>query len=94
MGSIECVFLVIRRSCECRERWIIVPAVINRSALNSACVSKWKKVRESKCKDSLIIITPNCLKVERAIIFFMSVSITATILAINIVSVEDNNKNW
>ena len=40
----------------------------------------------------LHIITPSCLKVDRAIIFFMSHSVVALIPAINMVSTEIKSK--
>jgi hypothetical protein len=38
-------------------------------------------------------ISPSCLRVERATIFFISVSVKAENLAINIVNMPINNKN-
>ena len=40
----------------------------------------------------IIIITPNCLKVDKAIIFFISISIIAVIPAITIVNMPIRNK--
>lgn len=71
---------------------IIVPAHRNINALNIAWVTRWKKVKAAKLKARLIIMTPSCLKVESAIIFFISFSISADILAIKIVSAETISK--
>lgn len=79
---------------------IILPAVIKRSALNSAWVSRWKRVKEGIPSAKLIIIKPNCLNVERAITFFMSISVIADNPAISIVREaiisrkELKNCNW
>lgn len=64
-----------------------VPAHKNKSALNKACVIKWKNARKGASKPSLTIITPSCLKVERAIIFFISHSVMALSPAIKEVNV-------
>lgn len=61
---------------------------MNSRALNKAWVIRWKKASFGKPKAKLIIITPNCLNVDSAIIFFKSHSVRATIPAINIVVVE------
>jgi len=45
------------------------PALINNSALNKACVVIWKKVSMGRFKPKLVIIIPNCLNVDSAIIF-------------------------
>lgn len=60
---------------------------MKRSALNRAWVRRWKYVNRGKYSASLAIITPSCLSVDRAIIFFRSHSTRATDPAINIVSV-------
>ena len=57
-----------------------------RSALNKACVRRWKRVRVCSPRPRLIIITPNCLRVDNAIIFLRSVSAVAAIPAMSIVS--------
>jgi hypothetical protein len=67
---------------------INAPAPINSKALNSACVTMWKNVNIGRLSAKLVIIIPNCLNVDRAIIFFMSHSDRALIPAINIVVVE------
>jgi len=64
---------------------IMVPAHKNISALNMAWVTKWKNVKRARSKARLIIITPSWLSVDKAIIFFMSFSIRAAILAIKMV---------
>lgn len=60
---------------------------MKRSALNSAWVRRWKYVNKGMCRASLAIITPNCLSVDRAMIFFKSHSTRATDPAMNMVSV-------
>jgi len=49
--------------------WIIEPAHINNKALNIAWVKRWKKANLHKPIDKIIIIKPNWLKVDKAIIF-------------------------
>ena len=70
-----------------------VPAPINRSALNIACVHMRKKVRLGRLNPSLVIIIPNCLNVDRAITFFMSHSVVALIPAISIVLTAITSKD-
>lgn len=41
---------------------------------------------------SLVIITPSCLRVDNAIIFFMSHSVVALIPAINIVEIAEKRR--
>ena len=55
---------------------------MNSNALNNACVIRWKKAKFGCCIPKAIIIIPSCLKVERAIIFFISFSKIAEVLAI------------
>lgn len=69
--------------------WITDPAQMNKSALNIAWVIRWKKVNIGACIAKLSIITPNCLKVESAMIFFMSFSTMAANPAINVVEAEE-----
>lgn len=57
-----------------------------------ACVSIWKKVRLTRPNARLVIIIPSCLRVDRAIIFFMSCSVVALSPAISIVETAVNNK--
>lgn len=64
---------------------IIFPAQINRRALNRACVIKWKNAISGSPRPRVNIIMATCLRVERAIIFFMSHSAIALALAISIV---------
>lgn len=61
------------------------PAVKNKRALNIAWVSKWNRASVWRPRPRLVIITPSCLKVERAIIFFRSVSAVALIPAMSMV---------
>ena len=58
---------------------------MKRSALNSAWVKRWKNANIGKFKPIAAIITPNCLRVDSAMIFLRSHSIIATDPAINIV---------
>lgn len=57
----------------------------NSKALNRAWVIKWKNASLGRFILSLLIITPNWDRVDRAIIFFISHSAIAAIPAINIV---------
>lgn len=59
-----------------------------------ACVTMWKNARFGIFIPILIIIRPNCLKVERAMIFFMSHSVRALNPAINIVVVPIIRIDW
>lgn len=63
------------------------PAPINRSALNIAWVMRWKNPRSGRESEIALIITPSWLRVDRAMIFFISHSNMADIPAINIVEV-------
>ena len=69
-----------------------MPAPINNRALNIAWVIRWKNLKWGRDKEIAPIITPSCLRVDRAIIFFMSHSNRADIPAINIVEVATINK--
>jgi hypothetical protein len=71
---------------------INAPAPINRRALNRACVTMWKNVNIGRFRARLVIIIPNWLSVDRAIIFFMSHSDRALIPAINMVVVEISSR--
>jgi hypothetical protein len=84
-GSCCLVLPISRRSWECEWKWINLPAQINSRALNIAWVIRWKKAKFVKFREILVIITPSCLRVESAIIFFISVSTIAFIPAISIV---------
>lgn len=75
-----------RRSWEWWWKLIIDPAVRNNKALKSAWVIRWKNARFGRFILSLLIMTPSCERVERAIIFFISHSEIAAIPAINIVT--------
>ena len=61
---------------------------MNSRALNMAWVIKWNRATLGSPILILPIITPNWLRVERAIIFFRSGSIVAASPAINIVKHE------
>lgn len=63
------------------------PAQINRRALNIAWVTMWKKAILGMFNPILIIINPNWLSVDSAIIFFISHSVVALSPAINMVIV-------
>jgi hypothetical protein len=64
------------------------PAQIKSKALNSACVIKWKKAISGIFILRVNIIKATCLRVDNAIIFFISHSAIALNLAINIVRHE------
>lgn len=91
MGAIEVKVLELRKSCLLSILWITNPEHINREALNSAWVSKWKK--QNKVNPTLKddIIKPSCLRVEKATIFFKSQSILAITPANKIVMVDKQN---
>lgn len=62
-----------------------MPQQINNNALNNACEIKWKNARETRFIAIDVTITPSCLRVDNAIIFFISFSSVAAIPAISIV---------
>lgn len=72
--------------------WIKDPAQINSKALNIAWVIRWKNAKLGKYSPILAIMIPNWLRVDKAIIFFISDSYIAAIPAINIVNVAKINK--
>lgn len=59
----------------------MIPAHKNIIDLNNAWIIKWKKASVVDPKEIANIIIAICLRVERAIIFFMSISQFADILA-------------
>jgi len=63
------------------------PAQINSNALNIAWVIMWKNAKLGRFSPNLIIINPNWLSVDRAIIFFISHSVKALNPAISMVHV-------
>lgn len=67
------------------EREMRFPAQMKRRALNMAWVMRWNRARFGRFRPRLAIITPSCLKVDRAMIFFMSDSSMADKPAINMV---------
>lgn len=71
---------------------MIIPAHINNMALKKAWEIKWKNDNIGFPIPKIIIITPNCLKVDNAITFFISISIMAVIPAITIVNMPIINK--
>ena len=71
---------------------LILAWMLYTTHLNKAWVNKWKKANPANPKDMILIIKPNCLKVDKAMIFFKSNSKLAPIPAINIVNLEINNK--
>lgn len=76
---------------------IIFPAQINSSALNRAWVIRWKNAISGSPSPRVNIIIATCLKVERAMIFFMSHSAMALALAISMVIVATTKRavlNW
>lgn len=62
-----------------------MPAPINRRALNKACVIRWKNVKVGRPMAKVAIITPSWLRVDKAIIFFISHSTAAAKPAISMV---------
>ena len=58
---------------------------MKRSALKRAWVKRWNKASFGKCRPIVAIITPSWLSVDKAMIFFKSVSLRAAVLAKNIV---------
>ena len=79
-----------RISCVLVLLWIIIPAHKNSNALNRAWVYKWKSDSWTIFIPNLIIITPNCLSVDKAMIFFKSFSRFAAIPAMRRVRTEMN----
>lgn len=84
-GNCDVRFPNDRKSWECLKWEIRAPAQMNRRALNRAWVSRWKRARLGRLRPRLAIITPSCLRVERAMIFFMSFSAIADNPAMSIV---------
>jgi hypothetical protein len=77
-----------RISCLCPLKIIIAPAQIKSKDLKTACVIKWKNLHNFIDWERLNIIKPNCLNVDKAIIFLKSVSNIAEKAEINIVRLE------
>lgn len=92
-GFLSARFPVVRRSWPWSWKWIILPAQMNRRALNKAWVIKWNRARSWRPSPRAAIITPSWLNVDRAMIFLRSVSIVAAIPAINIVMVAINRRS-
>lgn len=57
-----------------------------------ACVNIWKKVKLISPNARLVIIIPNWLRVDRAMIFFISCSVVALRPAISIVDTAMNSR--
>lgn len=70
----------------------MAPAQRNSNALNRAWVYRWNSVRYKDSMANASIITLNCLKVDRAIVFFRSLSWLAATAAINIVNAETKRR--
>ena len=87
MGIIWLILPIVRISWLLFILWIMFPAQIKRSALNKAWTIRWKKAIAGWFSPKVIIIIPSWLRVERAIIFFRSVSVQAERLAIKQVSI-------
>lgn len=73
-------FLVCRMSWYIR-LWIMIPAHRNMVDLNIAWIIKWKKAMLIALIEIANIIMAICLKVDSAMIFFISISQLADILA-------------
>ena len=69
-----------------------LPAQTNNKALNMACATMWKYARFIRPRPRLVIIIPNCLRVDSAMIFFMSHSVVALRPAITIVDTATNSR--
>lgn len=69
----------------CSLNIIIAPAPMNKFALNIACVNKWKKHKFVNPILRVTIISPSCLKVDKAIVSFRSFFVMAHAAGINIV---------
>jgi len=67
---------------------------MNKRALKVACVIKWKNESTGDPKEMLDIIIPNWLRVESAIIFFMSVSNKAARPAIKVVITDKISRRF
>lgn len=73
---------------------MVEPAHTNKRALNKAWVIKWNRVKLGILRARLAIITPSCLRVDRATIFLRSCSANATVPAINIVMEDIMRRIW
>lgn len=78
----------------CPKKLIVDPAHTNSRALNRACVIRWNRVKFGILRANLAIITPSCLRVDRATIFLRSCSARATVPAINIVREDIMSRIW
>lgn len=85
---------IARRSCVCEDMEIRFPAQMKRRALNMAWVMRWKMASFGRFRPRLAIITPSWLRVERAMIFFMSDSSMAASPAMNIVKEAISSVAW
>lgn len=92
-GSDRSASPIHRRSWACLWVLIILPAQINKSALNRAWITIWINASCGNPRPILVIIIPSCLKVDSAIIFFMSHSVVALIPAMIIVDTAINRMN-
>lgn len=63
------------------DSWIIIPAHRNIVDLNNAWIIRWEKASVKEPNEIANIIIAICLNVDKAIIFFMSCSQLADILA-------------
>lgn len=70
------------------DSWIKVPADKNIVDLNKAWINKWRIVRINRFIEIANIIIAICLRVDKAIIFFMSCSQLADILEYRAVKVD------
>ena len=61
--------------------------------MKKACEIKWKKDKTGLPIPKIVIIIPNCLRVDKAITFFMSISTIAVIPAMIIVNMPKILKN-
>lgn len=67
---------------------------INNKALKKAWQIRWKKQIDIKYEENITIITPNWLRVDRATIFLILVSLILVIPAIKLVKNPKKKKNF
>lgn len=91
-GEEETILLTNRVSCEDLILWIVNPVHKNKVDLNIACTSRWKNANCGCFREIDNIIKPSCLRVDKATIFFISISNIAAKAGINVVAEAVINK--
>lgn len=81
-GAFDIMLPISRMSWARAASWIILPQAMNRRALKIACIRRWKKASSTMLEERENVIIPNCLKVDRATVFFRFVSRHPEMLAI------------